>query len=168
VLAHTLQDVDEVGVRVDVVQPAGGDQALHDAGVFGADLGPAEQPIASAHRNCAQGSFEMVRVHRHVGVTEEDLETRTPLAHIGQRLGQRIARQQPLLLELAIDPVEERVHQRLAVGQPVQPFVLALETALADLAFDVVELADLAQRFGRGLRLGALCFEEPRLECAQH
>jgi hypothetical protein len=102
----------------------------------------------------------VVRVHRHVGVAEEHLQPRAALAYVGQRLGQRIARQQPLLLELATDPVEKGIYQRLAVGQPVQPLVLALEVAFADLALDLIELADLAQRLGCGLRLGALGFEE--------
>ena len=110
----------------------------------------------------------MVRVHRHVGVAEEHLQARAALAHIGQRLGQRVARQQPLLFELAIDPVEEFVDQRLAVRQPMQPFVLARQLALSDLLFDVVQRADLAQRFARGLRLGVFCLEEgpPRVDPA--
>jgi hypothetical protein len=36
VLAHTLQDVDQVGVGIDTVQPAGDDQTLDDADLFGA------------------------------------------------------------------------------------------------------------------------------------
>ena len=45
VLADALEDVDEVGVRIDAVQSAGGDQALDDADVPGAEFGPAEQPV---------------------------------------------------------------------------------------------------------------------------
>jgi hypothetical protein len=45
VLAHTLQHIDEVRVRIDPVQTAGDDQALNDARVFGADFGPTEEPI---------------------------------------------------------------------------------------------------------------------------
>ena len=43
-LADALQDVDQVGVGIDAVEPAGDDQALDDADVFGAQLGPAEEP----------------------------------------------------------------------------------------------------------------------------
>src|SRR5262249_16998399 len=66
------------------------DQALHDAGMLGADLGPAEEPVLFSHRDHAQGTLEMVRVHRHVGVAEEDLQAHAALAHIGQGLRQRV------------------------------------------------------------------------------
>lgn len=51
VLADTLENVDQIVVRVDVVQPTGCDQALDDADVLGAQLGPAEHPIFPTHRN---------------------------------------------------------------------------------------------------------------------
>ena len=41
-LAHSLQDVDEVGVDVDAVQAAGDDDGLGDANLFGAEFGPAQ------------------------------------------------------------------------------------------------------------------------------
>jgi hypothetical protein len=43
VLANTLEDVDEIVVRIDLVQPRGRDQALDDANMLGAQLGPAER-----------------------------------------------------------------------------------------------------------------------------
>ena len=36
-LTNTLQYIDEIIVRIDVVQPAGHEQALHNANVFGAE-----------------------------------------------------------------------------------------------------------------------------------
>jgi hypothetical protein len=45
VLADTLQHVDEVIERVDVVQPAGGQQALQNANVLGAQLSQDEQLV---------------------------------------------------------------------------------------------------------------------------
>ena len=44
-LAHSLQDVDEVGVDVDSVQAAGDDEGLDDADLPGAEFGPAEVPV---------------------------------------------------------------------------------------------------------------------------
>jgi hypothetical protein len=44
-LADPLQHVDEVRVRVDTLQPAGSDQALHDASMLGANFGPTEEPV---------------------------------------------------------------------------------------------------------------------------
>ena len=102
----------------------------------------------------------MVRIYRHVGVVEEDLQPCTTLAHVGQRLGQRVARQQPLLLELSVDPVEEALDSRLAVREPMPPLGLAAQSGGSDVVLDLVERADLAQRLGGGLRLGALGLEE--------
>ena len=39
-----LEDVDEIGVGIDAVQATGHDQALNDADVAGAELGPAKKP----------------------------------------------------------------------------------------------------------------------------
>jgi len=50
-LAHALQDIDEIGVRVDTLEPASRNQALHDASVLGADLGPAKEPVLFAARH---------------------------------------------------------------------------------------------------------------------
>jgi hypothetical protein len=53
-LADALQDVDQVVVGIDVVQPASGQQALDDTDVFGAQLGPrgdgGSAPIATRSR----------------------------------------------------------------------------------------------------------------------
>ncbi len=43
-LADALQDVDQLGVGIDAVEPAGDDYDLNDTELFGAQLGPAEQP----------------------------------------------------------------------------------------------------------------------------
>ena len=45
-LAHALQDIGQVGGDIDTLQLAGRDQALNDADLFGAELGPAEEPVA--------------------------------------------------------------------------------------------------------------------------
>ena len=39
-----LEHINEIGVRIDAVQAAGDDQALDDADVPGAELGPAKKP----------------------------------------------------------------------------------------------------------------------------
>ena len=51
-LGDTLQHIDQIVVRVDLVETAGDDQALHDADVLGSEFGPTEHPGFSAHRNC--------------------------------------------------------------------------------------------------------------------
>jgi hypothetical protein len=49
-------------VWVDVVQPAGRQEALHNADVPGAQFGPAEQPVLSAHWDDAQGALKVICV----------------------------------------------------------------------------------------------------------
>lgn len=44
-LADALEDVDEIVVRIEFMQPTGRNQALDDANVLGAELGPAEHPV---------------------------------------------------------------------------------------------------------------------------
>lgn len=82
VLANPLQYVHEVIVRIDLVQAAGHQQALDDADVFGAQLGPREQPVAAPHRDDPQGALDLVGVDRDVGIVEVNLKTGAPLADI--------------------------------------------------------------------------------------
>ena len=56
------------------MQSAGDDQALHDAGVAGTDLGPTKQPIAPP-LGITQRAFEVVGVDRHIRLIEEDLHS---------------------------------------------------------------------------------------------
>ena len=50
-LVDPLQHVDEVRVRIDVMQDAGGQKTLDHPDPLGADLGPAEHPVLASHRD---------------------------------------------------------------------------------------------------------------------
>ena len=65
-----LQHVDEIIVRVNVVQAAGDQQALHDADVPGAELSPGKKPIAVVHRNDLQCTFQVVGIDRQVRIIQ--------------------------------------------------------------------------------------------------
>ena len=91
-LSDALENVDEVVVGVDVVQPAGDDQALDDADVFGREFGPAEEPVLPTHGTPPQGALEMVGIDRYVWIGQIDLQATSSLVGVGERLGQRIAR----------------------------------------------------------------------------
>ena len=54
VLSDTLQDINEIGERIDTVKSTGGEQALHEADEPGADFGPTKQPRPSSHGNYPQ------------------------------------------------------------------------------------------------------------------
>ena len=143
--SDTLQHVDEVGVRIDVVQPESDDEALHDPDVLRAELGPTKIPVFPAERNGAQRALQVIRVEGHVRIGEKYRKALTPRARISERLGKRIARQEPLTFELSIDPLEELFDNRLAVSQPMQPLGLAAEATLANFGLDGIEAFDLGQ-----------------------
>ena len=63
-----------------------------------------------------------MRIDRHIGVVQEDLESAPPVPGIGQRLRQWIARQQSLSPELRVDLGEELVDDLLGVRQPTIQF----------------------------------------------
>jgi hypothetical protein len=45
VFTDSLQHIDQIGMRIDIMQPAGDQQALYNANLFSPDLGPGAQPI---------------------------------------------------------------------------------------------------------------------------
>lgn len=69
-----LQHVDEVGIRVDLVEPARRDQALDLTHAFRTKLCSTEKPVLSPHWDRAQRSLQVIRVDREIGIGEEDLE----------------------------------------------------------------------------------------------
>ena len=46
-IGYALKNVDQVGIGIDLMQPAGGYQALDDADMPGADFATAKQPVLS-------------------------------------------------------------------------------------------------------------------------
>ena len=92
----------------------------------GPQLGAAEQPIATPHRNRPPGSFEVVGVDRHVRVGEKFVQPALSVAGKGKRLGQRIAGEQSLRCEAFARPGKEALDDRLRV---LQVMVLLARTA---------------------------------------
>ena len=45
-LTNPLQYIDEIIVRIDVMQPTGHQQALHDTDVLGAEFGPTDNQFS--------------------------------------------------------------------------------------------------------------------------
>src|SRR5690554_8207557 len=87
---HALEDIDQVGVGVDALQPAGGQQALYDADVLGADLAPTEHPVFLTHGNAAQATLQVVGVDRHVGIGQKYLQAPLSLQRVLHGLAQRV------------------------------------------------------------------------------
>jgi hypothetical protein len=72
-----------------------GDQALNDAVVIAANFGGAEKPVVSTRSCRAQRALEMACLDGRFGVAlEKSLQPHVTPAHAGQRLRQRLAREQ--------------------------------------------------------------------------
>jgi hypothetical protein len=63
---NPLQHINQIFVRVNVVQPASGEQALQNTDMPSASLIQAKRPIFAAHGNRAEGTFNMIGVDRHI------------------------------------------------------------------------------------------------------
>ena len=102
----------------------------------------------------------MVRVDRYIGIGQKDLEPDPALAHIVKRFDEGARRREVLALELSIDPLEEELDERFAVGQSVKLLRFRGELAIADLILDGVERLDLLQGFGSSVGLSGQGLEE--------
>lgn len=118
-IGDALQNIDEVSVGINIVQAASHDQTLHDTHMLGAELRPTEIPVLAAHRYRSERALEVVRIDRNIRVLQEDLQTQATLAHVIERLRERIARRELLTLELLMDPLEECIDFGFCVGEPV-------------------------------------------------
>jgi hypothetical protein len=81
--------------------------------------------------------------------------------HDADVLGAELARAPTVLLELSIDPVEERIDPRLAVGQAMEAFAVPSEPLFANFIFNRVECRDLLQGLLHTLRIVRLRLKEP-------
>ena len=74
----------------------------------------------------------MVGIDRRVRVDQINFQAASSLAGVGQSLGQWIAWQQALRLELLVDPCEELLGDRLGVHKSIVEFSGRAELLLAD------------------------------------
>ncbi len=81
-----LQDIDPVDVGIDPLHAAGGQQALNDPNLLGADLGPTEQPVAPTHGNHPPRALPVIGIRRHLGITQEHPQLRLSLGGVCQCL----------------------------------------------------------------------------------
>jgi len=144
-LSNALQYVHEVIVRIDVVQPTCRQQALHNSDVFGAQLGPAEQPVLFTHRNDPQSTLEVVCVDRHLRVIQVDRQAHPALTDIPQRAKEGAARQESLFVELRVDPGKETFQGRFRLFLSARELGLARQPIVADLLLDLLKGGDRVQ-----------------------
>src|ERR1700676_5350892 len=88
----------------------------------------------------------MVGIQGHVRIGEKYFQCKAPLARVVQCLDVRIAGGESLTLQLLIDPVEKYFHERLAVREAIQLFLLTDKVAVTNGVFDGVKRFDLLAR----------------------
>ena len=137
-----LQDIHQPGVGIDAVQAARQHQALQDPDSFRARLGPAEHPVAASQRDRPNASFEMVRVDRHGGMLETDLETASVVAGIADGLEQGILRRARHVVSHGIAPSPEGLDDRPGMLPAPEQLLAAAELLAANLLLLGVETAD--------------------------
>jgi hypothetical protein len=145
-LTDALEDIDQVCIRVNTMEAAGHDEALHDANVLRAQFSPTEIPTLPPHWDSSQRALQMVRVHGHLRVSQKYFQPRAALSHIVERLGKRCRGAQPLLLEAPIHPGKKRLHVRLAVCESVELFGFSREPKPSDVVFDGIDRANAPER----------------------
>jgi hypothetical protein len=80
--------------------------------MLGAQLGPAEQPVLSAHWDYPQGALKVVCIDRYLRVVQIHRQADPALADICERTKEGAARKESLLVELLVDPGEEAFEDR--------------------------------------------------------
>ena len=95
----------------------------------------------------------MIRIDGHLGVFQKHPQPGLAFRRVGQRLTERVARQQVHPLALLFAPVEKRVHRRGAALAPPGQLRRAVELLLANLLLVPVQRPDERQRRGHALRI---------------
>ncbi len=62
--ADAVEDIDEVGVRVNTLKSTGHQQRLQYGDVFCTELGPTEEPVSPIHGNGSDRTFQVIGVDR--------------------------------------------------------------------------------------------------------
>ena len=115
---ETLQDLGEVGVRMDVVEPAGADEGGQDGPVLPAAIGAGKEGVLAVEGNGTDGTLDRVGVGLEVAVVEEEGEAVPVLEGVADRLGEpRLAGEtRKLPLEPRAQLLEDRPGPLLPAG----------------------------------------------------
>ena len=113
------QDVGEPGLRIDVVDLGGDDQAVHGGGALAAAIGAAEQPGLSAQGDAAQRALGGIVGQADAAIIEEAGERGPALEHVVHGLGDLVAARElgALLAHPASEIGDQRRAELLAHGQ---------------------------------------------------
>jgi hypothetical protein len=88
----------------------------------------------------------VVGVDRYRRIIEVDRRANTAFADIRQRTKEWTTRQEALLVELFVNPVEETIDDRLGLFLPTCLLCLPRQTFVANLLLDLVKNCDRLER----------------------
>ena len=77
-LTGPLQNIDQVGARIDTLQLAGNQQALYHAYPSSAQFRPIEHPVPPTHRDLANAELQMIRIQSERPVLRAPVGTACP------------------------------------------------------------------------------------------
>ena len=142
------EHVGEPGLRIDVVELGGDDQAVDDGGALAAAVGAGEQPCLAAERDAAQRSLGGIVGEADPAVVEEAGEGGPARQHVVDGLGDVGMAGQPGALGRASRLRARRPAARCAAGARQG----ALGRHAVDLALDGEERVDPLHRLERDRR----------------
>src|SRR6266436_7574419 len=151
-LGHALQDVPEIGERLDVVELCRGDEGTNGGPSLSATIGAGEQMVLAPKRDGSDRAFDGIVVELDTAVVQEMTEGRPAGKGVTDRVGQTPAARNAT--ELRLEPRLHCLDERLRFG--ITPAAAVFGGAPADRLFDRIELGDAAQGFGRDWRTNRL------------
>ena len=113
------QDVGEVGVGIDVVELAGGNQRGEHGPVLGAAVGPGEQMVPATERDRPDGALDDVAVELDAAVVEEaaqPLPARQRVANLGKLVGSPVGQSGVASDSLQIADMVDQHGSRIEAG----------------------------------------------------
>src|SRR5690349_6452221 len=105
-LGHALQDVLEIGERLDVVELCRGDEGANGSPSLGAIVGAGEQMVLAPQRHGSDGTFDGIVVELDTAVVQEMTEGRPAGKGVADRVAEATAARNTTKLRL-----EPRLHR---------------------------------------------------------
>ena len=137
-LGDPAENVGEPGLGIDVVEPGGADQRVHDRRTHAAAVGAGEQPTASSERDTTKRALRGIVCQAEPAVVKEAREGVSSLQHVVHRPGHgTVARELRTLGPHPRLQLGDKRRAALAAHRETMPGGLAV-----DLAFDVEQRID--------------------------